>query len=614
MKIRFLFLSLCLNVGYSFSQLEFSRWYFGSNAGLTFTTTPPVPVFDNSLPPGQGSAIVCDNAANLLFYSDGALVKNSSHLTMANGSGLNGEGGSTQSSLIVKQPGSSNIYYLFTVPQSGNLQKPACYSVIDMNLAAGLGSVTVKNFTLYGPTTEKQAAVRHCNGKDVWVVSHEMNSVNFHAYRVTSAGVSVSPVISPVGIVATTGAMAAGQMKISPDGKKLAIAINGGTANLQRGFYLFDFDAATGVVSNSLALPTITSTAGGYGLEFSPDGKKMYGTDNLHNLFQWDICASTPSAIISSVYTYSNSAYLNGMLRAIDGKIYVTCGNNYSLSVINSPNSSGVGMNISITAISTGTKMCGVGLPSFPVYDYTRPTPLPFNNTIACQSMSFAPVLPTSTLGCLATPYPPSGYLWDFGEPSSGASNTSTLSNPSHFYSSTGTYTVKLIQLNPCTNDTVTKVVTVSALGPTPSVSGNFEICKGEKRTYTVSGGSSYAWSSGGTASTTVLNPQQTTAYTASVTLNGCMATKGFTVDVLGCAGINALEGEGFRLFPNPVRDRLTIIAEEAFEINVYNLNGGLISRQNLIKGENTLATKELSAGVYIIEMNGWRGKIIKME
>lgn len=35
-------------------------------------------------------------------------------------------------------------------------------------------------------------------------------------------------------------------------------------------------------------------------------------------------------------------------------------------------------------------------------------------------------------------------YAWDFGDPASGASNTSTLQNPGHVFSAAGTYTVKL--------------------------------------------------------------------------------------------------------------------------------------------------------------------------
>ncbi len=42
----------------------------------------------------------------------------------------------------------------------------------------------------------------------------------------------------------------------------------------------------------------------------------------------------------------------------------------------------------------------------------------------------------------------PTAWQWDFGEPSSGSANTSTLRNPSHLYSTVGPHTVTLIASN----------------------------------------------------------------------------------------------------------------------------------------------------------------------
>jgi gliding motility-associated-like protein len=51
-------------------------------------------------------------------------------------------------------------------------------------------------------------------------------------------------------------------------------------------------------------------------------------------------------------------------------------------------------------------------------------------------------------------------YLWTFGEPGSGSRDTSTLSNPTHSYSDTGTYTVTLItNRNELCSDTGTTIV-----------------------------------------------------------------------------------------------------------------------------------------------------------
>jgi PKD repeat protein len=60
------------------------------------------------------------------------------------------------------------------------------------------------------------------------------------------------------------------------------------------------------------------------------------------------------------------------------------------------------------------------------------------------------------------------GWAWDFGDPASGALNTSSLQNPSHFYASPGIYRVTqtIISANGCT-DSANTTITVHAL-PSP--------------------------------------------------------------------------------------------------------------------------------------------------
>jgi len=56
-------------------------------------------------------------------------------------------------------------------------------------------------------------------------------------------------------------------------------------------------------------------------------------------------------------------------------------------------------------------------------------------------------------------------YLWDFGEPASGSSNTSVLQNPTHTYASPGTYNVTLIASNSCSEPvSVTIPVTIESV------------------------------------------------------------------------------------------------------------------------------------------------------
>ncbi|NCT76859.1 MAG: PKD domain-containing protein [Chitinophagaceae bacterium] len=55
-------------------------------------------------------------------------------------------------------------------------------------------------------------------------------------------------------------------------------------------------------------------------------------------------------------------------------------------------------------------------------------------------------------------------FEWDFGDPASGSSNTSALANPTHLYATPGTYTVRLIVIDPNTcnvRDTVFGTINV---------------------------------------------------------------------------------------------------------------------------------------------------------
>ncbi len=59
------------------------------------------------------------------------------------------------------------------------------------------------------------------------------------------------------------------------------------------------------------------------------------------------------------------------------------------------------------------------------------------------------------------------GWQWNFGDPGSGAGNTSTVQNPQHTYSAVGNYSVQLIAITSsgCT-DTLTQLLTVNGGNP----------------------------------------------------------------------------------------------------------------------------------------------------
>src|SRR6188768_576787 len=183
------------------AQGEYNQWCFGSLAGLDFNSGSPVAV-NSQVNTTEGSSSIADAAGNLLFYSDGITVWNKNHIAMPNGTGLNGGVSSTQSALIVAQPQTPSIYYVFTTAEAQGASG-FCYSIVDMSLQGGLGDVTTKNVQLFTPSAEKVCATKHANGIDIWVLGHEMGTNNFIAYLLTSAGLS-APVISSCGTVYTT--------------------------------------------------------------------------------------------------------------------------------------------------------------------------------------------------------------------------------------------------------------------------------------------------------------------------------------------------------------------------------------------------------------------------
>src|SRR6185436_11333222 len=193
------------------SQNETKKWVFGNYCVLDFNSNPPASLANGAMATEEGCASVADASGNLLFYTNGVKIWNSSHAVMANGTGLFGGVSSSQSALIVKQPGTATIYFVFTTDGASGLR----YSIVDMTLAAGMGSVTVKNTIVSPSSTERLCGTKHCNGTDIWVVSHDRGSDVFRANLVTSAGVDTAAVRSNIGPY-MAGSNNVGCMKISP--------------------------------------------------------------------------------------------------------------------------------------------------------------------------------------------------------------------------------------------------------------------------------------------------------------------------------------------------------------------------------------------------------------
>lgn len=500
------------------AQKEGNNWYF-SNAGLDFNPGNPVADTSSSMSQNESVSTVSDSSGNLLFYTDGITVWDSTHQQMPNGFGLTG-GFSTTQTLVVPQPMNDSIYYIFTQEEEGG---PAGhrYSTVNMHANGNQGDVIIKNQPLYALSTERVCAVGHANGIDVWIISHEWNSDVFRTYLLTCTGLQPGPssTVGPILFGVITNAL--GYLRPSHAGDRLAMAIGGiGTVEF------FDFDKATGIITqNPLSIPLTPFT---YGIEFSPDDTKLYvsHTDitTIGYLKQFDLAAGNTAAILNSETALDTTYWLEisaALQLGPDGKIYHSINPRGYISRIEFPNLAGLACTFVDSAVNLEGKSCLAGLPhSFEFLGYPHLDTARFTSTTACigDTIWFTD----------ASDYQPDSSLWVFGDPASGSLDTSRLQSPFHVYTSSGTFTVVRITYRSCLSDTVTQLVTVPAY-PAVNLGPDTLLC--DQTSYLLAGpaGVNYQWSTGDSTQNIQVNTSGT--YWLEAENGGCLAGDSVNVD-----------------------------------------------------------------------------------
>ena len=345
------------------AQGEGNIWYFGKGFGLDFNDGEPKLLKDGALNTFEGVASISTHNGNLLFYTDGQTVWNSKHEIMPNGDGLMGDSSATQSAVIVPKPRSRSTYYIFTIDAAENgLGDGLRYSEVNMLADNGYGEIKFKNKLLTAPTCEKITATVHENQKDFWVITHEWDSDRFLAFLITEKGVEEAAYPSIVGSkVRGEFENGAGYLKVSPNGKRLALTIYS-----EDRVELFDFDNSSGEVKNRIKLPKTAKSA--YGVEFSPDSDKLFvGSFETGLIEQYDLADYSQSAISKSKVVLNKESKFNlGALQlGPDGRIYYTSLHGAYIGVIINPNDYGSRCRIRERAIMIGKNNGRLGLPTF---------------------------------------------------------------------------------------------------------------------------------------------------------------------------------------------------------------------------------------------------------
>jgi len=562
-----------------FAQKEATWWYFGNNAGISFTGTNGAPVVQTNgrMSNFEGVASISNSKGGLLFYTDGERVYNKQHNVMINGGSggtdvrLLGHNSATQSAVIVQQPVRGERYWIFTVTENwGN--NGFNYSVVDTSLNGGNGQVIQKNIPLLTKNfnnknaPEKMAAVKHANRVDTWIVNHTGGDNNFYMYKLTSKGLN-APIVQAIGptwAMTGTGAIgySKGYMKFSPDGTKLICAIageqsgfTGGYANKKGRIEIYDFDNLTGVLSNAQVIDNSNIATGVgnmssvYGVEVSPNGRYLYisfyipswittpNGDGNDGIWQLDLLAGNAAAIGAScvkvVTSFSNWAG-GGMQLGPDGKIYLArsklngTGAAY-LSCITKPNCQGTACTFVDNQISISPRQSQMGLPTF-INSFFNKAEFEWGSNAAnlCEN-ALTKLFLTDTTGV-------DSAHWKFDDPGSGKQNTAKGFTVYHKFSTPKSFRVfvqlfRKVTSPDCYADTARKRLTIFP-NPKPRIGRDSVICAGgEVILFDTSKSGTFLWSDNSAVPSYIANKKGW--HWVEVRVGGCVGRDSMYLDVI---------------------------------------------------------------------------------
>ncbi|MCF6171633.1 MAG: gliding motility-associated C-terminal domain-containing protein [Bacteroidales bacterium] len=501
MKRNALFILLLIFTGsVATAQNQANIWYFGDYCGVDFNTGIPVNTHEIHHGGDNANAVMCDTNGNFLFSYDVKQVLNRNGEVMPNGENFIGDSRATMGALIVQQPGSDHLYYLFTVDYDDPMNPDIGmhYSVVDMNLDGGLGDVTSeKNIALdrAWAASNKLTSVRHANGEDVWIITRNFKTDQWYvAFLLSASGLDTEGEVSHV--PERNDKNCQGSMKVSPNKKYLVAAYE--TCSCQdywkTSLDVCTFNAESGEIELMYTLTKNTVNISGYepwAVEFSPDSKLLYvsyfndGAPHIMELYQYDMAYIGDSLQFKQSERYIASGPTQGLQLARDGKIYCTLpkagGMIYDyLSIIHEPWKRGTACNYQADAFYLDDRQTHAFLPNMLLDHLYR---FEWDGECARHAIAFQPnFLPE-----------PESILWNFGDLQS-----STELWPVHYYQNGGEYEVYVTVTYPSGRvEETSRVITIMD-SPSPDLGPDQLICEGEETVLTAGDDEGfYAWSTG---------------------------------------------------------------------------------------------------------------------
>lgn len=405
----------------------------------------------------EGTSTISNKNGELQFHASTSSLKRSDNSNLE--PTIFGAPSSTQGYLILKHPESS-INYLFESARG----TPGYFT---FNNDSFVDYLVLMPFS----GGEKQNAVNHQNGRDIWYANHAQTGDSIYFFIVKEDGMIECPAVAHTGLeyYGDRGVSTQGSMKFSSSGDYLAAASY--VRPFSVGIYQFknEYPELDSIYQFEKEFGSIRTKNWTSSVEFSSDSKMIYVVTGL-NSPQDDPVTLHQIAMDSIVGDFDETHWIdidtlpdqeNGDLQlAPNGKIYMSMPYRGYVGVINSP--SEVGTNCEFKEIglkldSGGTSQFGV--PNFnQSYFYTPAIDFKYKEDCSGNNYQFWGL----------DTFESTDHEWRFANLTSGKSEIRTGKNITYEFEEAQTledkYRVTLIASSGVRTDSVSKVLTIRPL------------------------------------------------------------------------------------------------------------------------------------------------------
>jgi len=437
-SIAFIFLGMMANRLHAQVVSPYSLspdWAFGVGARAVFPSgdfpTSGAPVLSsratNTVPSPEASTSICFSDGSVALYTNTTFAYNgassgawTSYIRNFNNTGDNTcASSSTGGAVAFPDPASpAGAFYLVLANDmtGGNCANQG----VNYYRFTGTGTTVAyaSGPTNICPSTFASEAIASATDGTggYWVVVHNQGGTNkFRVWHFTKTGIT-GPTNYTIGANVWNTAGTQSYLKFSPCQDKLAYN-SGGIIVVN------SFNRTTGVVGAELYRIN-TSLTTGVGLEFSPDGSKLFysdwGSGSGGQVYYYDFATATETTLTGAT-SWS-------MQLGPDGKIYASpTGTN--LGIISNPNTA---PSFTTTALAAGTSIFR-GIDNL---TWLSPNSPSITNSISNCDVNFGHSFKNyfnSSVGVTA-----SSFSWNFGDGNTASGTTA----PSHSYASSGSYNV----------------------------------------------------------------------------------------------------------------------------------------------------------------------------